>query len=57
MSVCQTATFPVMVKGIDTQAFRQRNGQKMVLVQDPETLLKYYDRIETPDDPNVMLQE
>lgn len=54
---CQTATFPVMLKGIDTLALRERTGVKMVVVHDPETLLKYYDEMETPDDPNIMLQE
>lgn len=53
----QTATFPVMLKGIDTLALRERTGMKMVVVHDPETLLKYYDEMETPDEPNIMLQE
>jgi len=57
MAFCQTATFPVMLKGIDTQALRDRTGLKMVPVHDPETLLKAYDRMENTDDPNIMLQE
>jgi D-aspartate ligase len=54
---CQTATFPVMLKGIDTLVLRSRTGVKMVVVHDSETLLKYYDEMETPDEPNIMLQE
>lgn len=54
---CQTAMFPVMLKGIDTLALRERTGVKMVVVHDPKTLLKYYDEMETPDEPNTMLQE
>jgi predicted ATP-grasp superfamily ATP-dependent carboligase len=54
---CQTATFPVMLKGIDTLALKERTGVKMVVAHDPEALLKYYDEMETPDEPNVMLQE
>lgn len=54
---CEAATFPVMLKGIDTLALRERTGVKMVLAHTPEELLKYYDEMETPDEPNVMLQE
>lgn len=54
---CQNASFPVMLKGIDTLALRERTGVKMVLTHDAETLLKLYDKMETPDNPNVMLQE
>lgn len=51
------ATFPVMLKGIDTLALRERTGVKMVAVEDGDTLLKLYDEMETPDTPNLMLQE
>ncbi|MEO9029911.1 MAG: hypothetical protein ABI413_13960 [Ktedonobacteraceae bacterium] len=54
---CQTATFPVMLKGIDTLALRERTGVKMVVTHDAETLLKLYDEMETPEAPNIMLQE
>lgn len=54
---CKTATFPVMLKGIDTLVLRERTGVKMVVAHDAETLLKLYDEMETPDSPNVMLQE
>jgi D-aspartate ligase len=51
------ATFPVMLKGIDTVALYRRTGMKMVLVEDAESLLKRYDEMETPNAPNLMLQE
>ncbi|GAC1345835.1 MAG: hypothetical protein NVSMB27_08490 [Ktedonobacteraceae bacterium] len=53
----KNATFPVMLKGIDTLALRERTGVKMIVVEDAETLLKRYDEMETPDAPNLMLQE
>lgn len=51
------ATFPLMLKGIDTLALRRKTGVKMVLVEDAKSLLKYYDEMETPNAPNLMLQE
>jgi len=53
----KNATFPVMLKGIDTLALRERTGVKMVIVEDGHTLLKLYEEMETPDAPNLMLQE
>jgi len=50
-------TFPVMLKGIDTLALREKTGVKMVVCEDAKTLLKLYDQMETPDAPNLMLQE
>lgn len=53
----KNATFPVMLKGIDTLALRERTGVKMVVVEDGDTLLKLYEEMETPDAPNLMVQE
>jgi len=53
----KNASFPVMLKGIDTLALRRRTGVKMVVVEDVETLLKRYEEMETPEAPNLMLQE
>ena len=53
----ESVTFPVMLKGIDTLALRERTGVKMVLVDDAKMLLKLYDEMETPESPNLMLQE
>jgi len=49
--------YPVMLKGIDTLALRARTGVKMVLVHDAKTLLQLYDEMETPESPNIMIQE
>jgi len=51
------ATFPVMLKGINTVALLKQTGMRMVVVEDAETLLKRYDEMEMPDAPNLMLQE
>ncbi len=53
----ERATFPVMLKGIDTMALKERTGVKMVVVYDAETLLKLYEEMETPESPNLMIQE
>ena len=53
----KNATFPVLLKGIDTLALRERTGVKMVVVEEGDTLLKLYDAMETPDAPNLMVQE
>lgn len=53
----KNAAFPIMLKGIDTLALRRRTGVKMVVAEDAETLLKLYEEMETPESPNLMLQE
>jgi D-aspartate ligase len=50
-------TMPVMLKGIDTLAVRRRTGASMVIARTPEELLRYYDAMETPDSPSLMIQE
>jgi predicted ATP-grasp superfamily ATP-dependent carboligase len=52
-----SARFPVVLKGIDTLAVRQRTGVKMVTVDDEESLLRRYEEMETPGEPSLMLQE
>lgn len=52
-----SANFPVMLKGIDTVALLRQTGMRMVVIEDAKTLLKRYDEMETPDAPNLMLQE
>lgn len=51
------ATFPVMLKGINTVTLLKRTGMRMVVVKDAESLLRRYEEMETPDTPNLMLQE
>ncbi len=53
----RTATFPVMLKGIDGNSLKRRAGIKMVIAQAASELLAKYDQLEDPDNPNLMLQE
>jgi len=53
----KSATFPVMLKGIDGLAAALRSGQKMFLAKTKSELLDLYDRYEDPSNPNFMLQE
>jgi predicted ATP-grasp superfamily ATP-dependent carboligase len=53
----EDATFPLLLKGIDTLRLRRRTGAKMIVCGDAKTVLKLYDEMETPDAPNLMLQE
>ena len=53
----ETATFPIMLKGINTVALLRHAGARMALVQDKATLLRLYDEWETPESRNLMLQE
>jgi len=52
----KTATFPIMLKGIDTVALLRSAGTRMVRVEDEKTLLKFYDEMEIPGARNLMLQ-
>jgi len=53
----QDTTFPVILKGIDTVALFKQTGRRMVVTEDAESLLKQYDEMETPENPNLMMQE
>lgn len=57
VAFAQSARFPVLLKGIDTLALRERTGVKMVAVDDVDTLLQRYEEMETPGEPSLMLQE
>ena len=49
--------FPVVLKGADTWATRRRAGRPMVTVHRPDDLLAWYEVMETPEDPSLILQE
>ena len=51
------ALFPVMVKGIFGNRLRERAGQTLFVAERPADLMRLYQQIEDPDDPNLMLQE
>jgi len=53
----ETAAFPIMLKGIDGNRLAKRSGQRMYIVASKSELLKRYDSVEDPEDPNLMLQE
>ncbi len=57
LAFLSVATFPVVVKGIDGAALQRRAGARVAIVNDAQTLLERYDAWETPDSPNLMLQE
>jgi D-aspartate ligase len=52
----ESATFPVMLKGIDTFALHRRKGVRMAFTADAAELLRMYDELESPEQPNLMLQ-
>ena len=52
-----TATFPIILKGIDGQRLWERTGKRMFVESSSAELLQTYDRSEDPDRPNLMLQE
>ncbi len=53
----ETATFPVMLKASDGLRLQARTGKKMVIARSAEALLEWYQRLEDPADPMLMLQE
>ena len=50
-------TFPVMLKGIDGKRLEKAAGKRMYIVRSEREMLAFYDRMEDPVDPNIMLQE
>jgi D-aspartate ligase len=58
LSFAEQAQFPVVVKAIDPLLLHQReHARSVVIVPNAEALLNTYDRMEIPDQPNLMLQE
>jgi predicted ATP-grasp superfamily ATP-dependent carboligase len=51
------ARFPVMLKGIDGRKLADRTKQKMVIVRDADDLIRQYELLDDPVDPNLMIQE
>lgn len=52
-----TAKLPVMLKGIHGNSLQRRAGRRMYVVETAEELIRLYDLLEDPDDPNLMVQE
>lgn len=53
----EKAVFPVVLKKIDDRCLRERTREGMRIASNPGELLKYYDEMDDPAQPNVMLQE
>jgi D-aspartate ligase len=51
------ARLPVMLKGIHGTFLQQRVGRRMYVVETAEELIRLYDLLEDPDNPNLMVQE
>jgi predicted ATP-grasp superfamily ATP-dependent carboligase len=51
------AVFPVVVKPIDAWKLQARTGHRMAIAADEAELVYWYDLLEDPDEPNLMLQE
>jgi D-aspartate ligase len=52
-----SATFPVMLKGIEGHRLKRRTGATMFIVERPADLAPLYRQMEDPAAPNLMLQE
>lgn len=53
----EVGKFPVMLKAIDGTRLFKRTGLKMMIVHAPAELLRWYERLDEPGMPNLMLQE
>ncbi|MFB3922534.1 MAG: carboxylate--amine ligase [Terriglobia bacterium] len=53
----ESATFPVMLKAIDSQRSFDKFRKKMFIVKTPQELLEKYDALEDPADPVFLIQE
>jgi predicted ATP-grasp superfamily ATP-dependent carboligase len=51
------AAFPVVLKPIDAWRLQARTGYRMAIAESASDLLHWYDVLEDPDAPNLMLQE
>ena len=54
---CETARFPVVLKASDGIAVVRRTGKKMVIVETAKELLKNYEEMADPRNPDLILQE
>jgi D-aspartate ligase len=57
VAYADTGDFPVMLKPIENRAAQRDPDKRMVVVRDAASLLRLYDAMETPNEPNLMLQE
>jgi D-aspartate ligase len=57
LEVMDDIHFPIMLKGIHGNRLYEQTGKKMVIVQNKDELLHYYNLLEDPAAPNLMIQE
>ena len=53
----EDVSFPVVLKAIDGSMLNRRTGKKMVIVNGKNELLHWYEALDDPAAPNLMLQE
>jgi len=51
------ARLPVMLKGIHGKSLQRRAGRRMYVVETAEELIRLYDLLEDPENPDLMVQE
>ncbi len=57
LAFSESASFPIMLKGINGNLLARRAGKKMFIVHNRAELLNKYDAVDDPGTPNLMLQE
>ncbi len=57
LDAAETLKFPVVLKGIDAYQLHERVGLRMAIAADVDELLRLYDAMEDPAEPNLMAQE
>jgi len=55
--ISEIAAYPLMIKGIDGAKLEKNTGKKMMIVNNPIQLIKYYKQIEKENASNIMIQE
>ena len=51
------SAYPLLIKGIDGAKLEKNTGKKMIIVNNPIQLIKYYHQIEKENASNIMIQE
>ncbi len=57
LDAAETLKFPVVLKGIDAYQLHERVGLRMAIAANVYELLRLYDAMEDPAEPNLMAQE
>ena len=57
MRFAEDATYPIVLKAIDSWRLQADTGTRMAIVEDRHSLLEEYDRLASADPENLMLQE